>query len=91
MTAQNTLTAADAKILEERFQARLSAIGDSPHRDGPSAGPPFSGRPDDLAAAERPHSDVVHALGKTVRQRDKDHRKFVLGQPCLVSGRVPCA
>jgi hypothetical protein len=28
-------------------------------------------------------------LGKTVRLRDKDHRKFVLRQPCLVCGRVP--
>ena len=29
------------------------------------------------------------ALGKPVRLRDKDHRKFVLRQPCLVCGRVP--
>ena len=35
------------------------------------------------------HSDAVRALGKTVRLRDKDHRKFVLRQPCLVCGRVP--
>ena len=56
MPAKNTLTAADAKILGERFQARLSAIGDSPHHDGPSTRPPFSGTPDGLAAAERPHA-----------------------------------
>jgi hypothetical protein len=31
----------------------------------------------------------VHALGKTVHLRDKEHRRFVLGQPCLVCGRVP--
>ena len=29
LPAKNTLTAADAKIVEERFQARLSAIGPS--------------------------------------------------------------
>jgi hypothetical protein len=29
LPAKNTLTAADAKIVEERFQARLSTIGDS--------------------------------------------------------------
>src|SRR5262249_27382787 len=34
-------------------------------------------------------SDVVRSLGKTVRLRDKDHRKFVLRQACLVCGRVP--
>jgi hypothetical protein len=31
----------------------------------------------------------VRTLGKTVRVRDKNHRKFVLRQPCLVCGRVP--
>jgi hypothetical protein len=34
-------------------------------------------------------SDAVRALGKTVRLRDKDHRKFVLRQACLVCGRLP--
>ena len=34
-------------------------------------------------------SGVAHALGKTVRLRDKDNRKFVLRQPCLVCGRLP--
>src|SRR5437667_8980136 len=36
--------------------------------------------------AKRPPSDAgnFRALGKTVRLRDKDHRKFVLRQPCLV-------
>ena len=29
LPAKNTLTAADAKMVEERFQARLSAIGDA--------------------------------------------------------------
>jgi ERF superfamily len=62
LPAKNTLTAADAKMVEERFQARLSTIS-----NGVAPG----------------------ALGKTVRLRDKDHRKFVLRQPCLVCGRVP--
>src|SRR5262249_33905088 len=34
-------------------------------------------------------SATVGALGKPVRLRDRDHRKFVLRQPCLVCGRVP--
>ncbi len=38
---------------------------------------------------KRSRSGVIRALGKTVRLRDKDHRKFVLRQPCLVCGRVP--
>lgn len=34
-------------------------------------------------------SDTIRALGKMVRLRDKDHRRFVLRQACLVCGRVP--
>jgi hypothetical protein len=115
LPAKNTLTAADAKMVEERFQARLSTIGDGQASDHPAPG----GTPDGLVPGEPPHavadqaavpvaqpdaagsqkaaavggkrsrSTTVRALGKTVRLRDKDHRKFVLRQPCLVCGRVP--
>jgi ERF superfamily len=111
LPAKNTLTAADAKIVEERFQARLSKI-----RDGEASEGSRRGTPDNLLAADPPavadqgalalavpstnqkgasrpkkqsRGDVVHALGKPVRLRDKEHRKFVLRQPCLVCGRVP--
>ena len=40
-------------------------------------------------ARKRARSSSVRALGKTVRLRDKNHRRFVLRQPCLVCGRVP--
>ena len=40
-------------------------------------------------AGKRSRRAAVGTLGKTVRLRDKDHRKFVLRQPCLVCGRVP--
>jgi hypothetical protein len=113
LPAKNTLTAADAKMVEERFRARLSTIGPSQATcDRPAEG----GMPDDLAGHEPPHavpdqtgvsgapdprqkaptrskkqsrSDAIRALGKTVRLRDKDHRRFVLRQACLVCGRVP--
>jgi hypothetical protein len=116
MPAKNTLAAADAKMVEERFKARLSSLSDSPYPQGsPVTGTPANllaptGRPDALAeqgavtvggpdvgpsqkssrrAKKQPRRDVVQALGKTTRLRDKDHRKFVLRQPCLVCGRVP--
>jgi hypothetical protein len=38
---------------------------------------------------KRSVNSSVQALGKTVRLRDKDHRRFVLRQACLVCGRVP--
>src|SRR3954462_6256143 len=108
LPAKNTLTAADAKIVEERFRARLSAI-DPPHgtSDRPAEGyePPHavpeqtgvsSASDADTrqnapigATKKQSRSDAIRALGKTVRLRDKDHRRFVLRQACLVCGRVP--
>jgi ERF superfamily len=118
LPAKNTLTAADAKMVEERFQARLSKISEQPTSDGTSGDPAPDETPD-VAAGGPPHavsdqsvvpvggsdagtsqkassraktqsrSEAVRALGKPVRLRDKDHRKFVLRQACLVCGRVP--
>jgi hypothetical protein len=114
LPAKNTLTAADAKMVEERFQARLSTISNgvapaeisdgltppqalrvatpgqsdvaAEKQNGPDAGPSQKGS---TRAKKQSRQDVVGALGKTVRLRDKDHRKFVMRQPCLVCGRVP--
>jgi hypothetical protein len=107
LAAKNTLTASDAKIVEERFQARLAKISEqvpNAYLDVP-AGPPHavSGQgvvpvgKSDARASEKalsrskkhPRIEVIGALGKTVRLRDKDHRRFVLRQACLVCGRVP--
>src|SRR5207237_8294468 len=41
------------------------------------------------AAKKQSRNGAIRALGKTVRLRDKDHRRFVLRQACLVCGRVP--
>jgi hypothetical protein len=49
LPAKNTLTAADAKMVEERFRAKLSAIGDARMPDGASDGPALGGTPDGLA------------------------------------------
>jgi hypothetical protein len=119
LPAKNSLIAADAKIVEERFQAKLSTIDDREDVHGTSDGPIPSGTPDGQGPDKAPHdvaqpsresvgepdagpshkastqvrkqyrSVTVHALGKPVRLRDKDHREFVLRQPCLVCGRVP--
>jgi hypothetical protein len=43
----------------------------------------------ETSTKQRPRRAAVRALGKTVRLRDKEHRKFVTRQPCLVCGRVP--
>src|SRR5262249_31504520 len=115
LPAKNALTAVDAKIVEERFQARLSTISDGQVPDGTTpAGTPDGLAPDQppdplpdknlmsadpaardtsqkasTATKKRSRSGMIRALGKTVRLRNKDRRKFVLRQPCLVCGRVP--
>jgi hypothetical protein len=114
LPAKNTLTAADAKIVEEQFQARLSTISDAhigngrcdelaPGGSSDSQAPEKQVRPDtddgastgidgQNAAAvrkEQAPSSSARQLRKTVRLRDKNHRKFVFRQPCLVCGRVP--
>jgi ERF superfamily len=115
LPAKNTLNAADAKMVEEQFAARLSAI--SPP-DGTRDGSDRHGTPDDPSPHEPRHAvpdqsvvsgasntstrrkattrakkhtrcGVIRSLGKTVRLRDKDHRRFVLRQACLICGRVP--
>jgi hypothetical protein len=97
LPAKNNLTAGDAQIVETRFQARLATIGDGLSAEGsPNAGRDetvlSAGRSADArqtSAKQRPRRGAVRALAKTVRLRDKNHRKFVTRQPCLVCGRVP--
>jgi hypothetical protein len=97
LPAKNTLTALDAKIVEERFQARLATIGDgvsaerspNPGRDETVLSADRSADAHRTLAKHRPRGRAVRALAKIVRLRDKNHRKFVTRQPCLVCGRVP--
>jgi ERF superfamily len=100
LSVKNTLTADDARIVEQQFQTRLSTIGDGEVPSGPfhpvsvrmmPAGQPDAGdsqKPSKVSGKPSRNS-VVRALGQTVRLRDKEHRKFVSRQPCLVCGRTP--
>jgi hypothetical protein len=102
IAAKNTLTGPDAQIVEQRFRARLSAIGAPEHRFShePARAVPdqnltssgLNARGPQKAptrAKNQSHSQAMHSWGKLLRLRDKDHRRFVLRQACLVCGRVP--
>jgi hypothetical protein len=98
LAAKNTLKAADAKIVEEQFQAKLGTIrdGTDPAHTVPcekiacaDQADPVTNEEAEAAVARRSRRSAVTSLGKTIRLRDKDHRKFVLRQPCLLCGRVP--
>ena len=132
LPTKNTLTAADADLVEAGFRAMLVAFGDGRPADGlqeavqgrPGAQPKLSNpnaeNPPVAAAAVLAHvaaagsgqdtdnpqkplgepdnqgSGVGSGIDKSMlafseprRIRDKEHRKFVSSQACLVCGRQP--
>jgi hypothetical protein len=98
LPAKNTLTAADADLVEAGFRVKLAVFGDGPPGDGqqdafrslPAAqsDPPNVGGVGS-SAPEETGIRTACPVGKSIRLRDKDHRKFVSKQPCVVCGRVP--
>jgi hypothetical protein len=94
--AKNTLTPDDAELVAASFQAKLTSFGGAGPFDLQDASKDTNGFPDDT----RPNDDASSAappidpgrrrIGpKTIRLRDKDHRKYVSTQPCVVCGRTP--
>src|SRR5262249_48827786 len=67
LPAKNTLTLADAKIVEERFAARLCALGEGQEPDGPSNGPPSVGTPGNLTPADGPPHSVADQIVRDAR------------------------
>jgi ERF superfamily len=82
LPVKNQLSMADAQSVETAFAAKLSQLGDAPlakrtdGRDGPWSEPGRTG-------------DRVLTISKPVRERDRNHLRFVASQPCLVCGRGP--
>jgi hypothetical protein len=97
LPVKNSLTASDAQLVESAFQTKLSAFGDEPILDSPEA----TQRHTEANVAQPPpetiHPEVLSepitrrrtVAAKTIRLRDKQHRRFVATQPCLVCGRSP--
>jgi hypothetical protein len=98
--AKNSLTAADARQLENAFEAKLARLD-----GGPASGDarPVADTPGPLPASSRGRRPGVPLRTATAtgidksllarpeprRVRDKDHVKFVAKQPCLICGRRP--
>ena len=98
--AKNTLTATDARLVEETFQSRLAALGpgevekiEVPLAPAQSDQTSSLNRPRAAGPRKRPPSRVVDKSALTLpeprRVRDKDHVRFVAQQPCLICGRQP--
>jgi hypothetical protein len=103
LTAKNTLTDADADLVEASFREKLatieaSATGQAEANLGPAieaaspVGEPFLTAMDAAAPIILPSNPRVRfrrVAAKTIRLRDKEHCKFVASQPCIVCGRTP--
>jgi hypothetical protein len=91
LPAKNTLTIADAQLVEDRFRIKIAALGEAQPAEPAAAAQ--SPNPATINAQQSlligPGTGRGRIAAKTVRLRDKDHRKFVASQPCLVCGRLP--
>jgi hypothetical protein len=100
LPAKNTLHEADARQVEEAFEAKLTAINDQSNNaslgaghDVPQAKPtsgevaPARSAATGQAAGAINKGELVHP--EPHRIRDKDHLRFVSTQPCLICGRTP--
>jgi hypothetical protein len=76
---KNQLSTADAQSVETAFAAKLSQLGDAP----------LAGRVESPDGRVEGWSERVLTISKPVRERDRNHLRFVISQPCLVCGRGP--
>ena len=98
--AKNSLTTADARQIEDAFQARMAAVerADDANQIPTSAlipelrptSPVGRGQAEPVALAVAEGIDKSRlAHPEPRRVRDRDHVRFVAKQPCLVCGRKP--
>ena len=91
---KNKLIAADARLVEEAFGARLALTSASESQRVDKAKKPSAQRrshapqPKTSPRAREVDKSVL-ALSEPRRVRDREHTKYVTKQPCLICGRAP--
>jgi ERF superfamily len=98
LPAKNSLVAADAKLLEDAFEQKLSGLSSSSVEEmstGESVVKPEV-RPQDEPKAASAESEQPGRIDKSVlavaaprRYRNREHLRYVAQQACLVCGRKP--
>ena len=88
LAAKNTLTATDAKLVEDAFESRLSEL---PSSD--SSAPPIA-TPEVMATSDSTNVDQKKGIDKSIltvatprRYRNREHLRYVAQQACLICGR----
>jgi hypothetical protein len=97
LAAKNKLSAADAKLVEDRFEQRLSELastGTTPSKNDALA--IADADPQDTSRTASAHPDQSVGIDKSVltvaaprRYRNREHLRYVAKQPCLICGRRP--
>jgi hypothetical protein len=98
LTAKNSLTATDAKLVEDAFDRRLSELASSetatPSNDDPSV--PQTEGPEVITTTESTDPGQAKGIDKSIltvaaprRYRNREHLRYVAQQACLVCGRKP--
>jgi hypothetical protein len=101
LTSKNNLTAADAKLVEDGFEQRLSEFSPAVTAEA-SAGAAIvndtlaTPTAEQLGAVAAEHSHQPEGIDKSAlahpaprRYRNKAHLRYVAQQPCLLCGRKP--
>jgi ERF superfamily len=83
---KDQLARADAQAVEDAFTAKLSQLGES--EQAAPQNPQTNGHADEPSQSD-PGQQTVTVIQKPVRERDREHLRFVASQPCLVCGRTP--
>ena len=98
--AKNSLTAADARQVEDAFRARMATLESAADVGDVSSSPAISALQPSSSLKRQPVEPVGTAIADGIdksrlahpeprRFRDKDHVKFVAKQPCLICDRKP--
>jgi len=96
LSAKNSLTATDAKLVEDAFERRLSELpssdGAAPSNDDLPV--PEIAAPQLIAAAEGTQPGLAKGIDKSIltvaaprRYRNREHLRYVAQQACLICGR----
>jgi ERF superfamily len=93
--AKNRLATADARLVEEAFQARLAILASAAAIESSDVSSPLVASEPQAPLPLR-ETSISQGIDKSRlahpeprRCRDKDHIKFVAKQPCLICGRRP--
>jgi len=97
LAAKNKLAAGDAKLVEDTFEQRLSALASAGTTPSKNDAPAIAdGEPQRTVSTASAHPDQSVGIDKSVlavaaprRYRNREHLRYVAKQPCLICGRKP--